>query len=107
MARDAYKGIPKKVKLYSDQDGNIMGNTKLSFTPFVTGSGTLVDGYLRIDHNDIGHHTIALITPMSGTSAPAYTVDATNHYLHVSSSTAGGKFSYMLLNPGIGSRKIS
>lgn len=116
MPRDSYKGIPKKAKLWINEDGSVDmprphphndgGSGK--YQPIVTGSGTLTDGYALLSDDSIGFHTMVLLTAVSGntTTDMGYVIDPINKQVHVSGG-ANVRFSYMLINPGLGSQKVS
>jgi hypothetical protein len=109
MVKDHYQGIPKKVPVLVDELGDAFTNTKNRVGYMVTGSGTLVDGYLAVVHADVGWHTMVITTPVSGTTTSGevinYKIDAPNNTVMFSSFEGAGDFTYCLFNPGIGGEK--
>lgn len=105
-----YKGVPRKLPLFIDStvDGKL-NVVEGSFSPIVTGSGSLVAGYAAVEDNSIGWHTTVMLCAVSGTDtqALAYSVDAEAHTLHVSGEDSADvrRFSYTLFNPGLGTPK--
>ncbi len=113
--RDSYKGIPKKVALHVNKDGSVdmphphphqdgSGAHKV----IVTGSGTLVNGYKLVTDENISWHTMAFVSSVSGsvTTDLHYALDPVNHRMHVSCGASNQKFTYILINPGLGTGKL-
>lgn len=124
MSRDSYSGIRKKFPLLINEDGDVEMNKpgahnlkvdEVGFKPVLTGSGTLVAGYTYVTDPSIGWHSIALVTPVSGTGGTTlsgsinYTVDVANAKVHFSgiNNTDTRKFAYAIFNPGLKTPKVS